>query len=130
MRRRAALAMLVTLPALATAGDDAMPLTADATEADQRAALEAALLGQDCARLPELLLALGAREALVDDLRQTGLPAGTEVAPGLRAGDPVLTAIFGLRRGFLRPDLRLRIYVACDAAGRMAAPLRIERFAK
>lgn len=85
----------------------------------------------------DLLTEMGARGACAYDLMESGLAAGAEVGNGYRAGDRVLTVIFGLARGGIQPDRRLRIYLAygdewraSDENDRISGIREIEYYAK
>jgi hypothetical protein len=100
-------------------------------------ALKSALVGRTRAEVVPILTEMGARGAYAYDLRDTGLAAGAEVGNGYRAGDRVLTVTFGLARGGIQPDRRLRIYLAygdewraSDENDRISGIREIEYYAK
>jgi hypothetical protein len=131
-RRRWVILALATLASGALAQErttDVPRLSASDDLATQTAALTRALVGLPVADLAPTLAAMGARDAVVQDVAALGLPDGTELAPGLTSGAPIITAIFGLARGLFRPDLRLRIFLAHDGA-RLTGLLRVEPYAK
>ena len=99
--------------------------------------LKSALVGRTRAEVVPILTEMGARGAYAYDLMDTGLAAGAEVGNGYRAGDQVLTVNFGLARGGIQPDRRLRIYLAygdewraADENDRISGVREIEYYAK
>ena len=79
--------------------------------------LTRALTGQTVSEIAPVLERMGARNLVLTDAAQSGLAAGTVLAEGLRAGDPVVVAVFGIGRGWLRPDRRVQARMTYDAAG-------------
>ena len=86
-------------------------LSVDDTPAQIEQKLSIALIGHTRAEILPILKKMGAQNASVYDFRNTGLPAGTDLGDGYQAGDPLITVIFGLARGGIQPDRRLRIYL-------------------
>lgn len=120
------------------AEDGGLPvLSAEDTPARIEQALRSALSGRTRAEVVPILTAMGARGAYAYDLMESGLAIGTEIGNGYRAGDRVLTVIFGLARGGIQPDRRLRIYLAygdewraSDENDRISRIREIEYYAK
>lgn len=72
----------------------------------------------------------GARNATLVDLCQTGLPLDTDLGDGLRSGDMIGLITFGLRRGFVAPDLRIQVKVGYDSRRVITGVEAVRRFAK
>ena len=112
-------------------------LSAEDTPDRIEQALKSALTGRTRAEVVPILTEMGARGAYAYDLMESGLAIGTEIGNGYRAGDRVLTVIFGLARGGIQPDRRLRIYLAygdewraSDENDRISRIREIEYYAK
>lgn len=120
------------------AEDGGLPvLSAEDTPDRIEHALKSVLVGRTRAEVVPILTEMGARGAYAYDLMDTGLAAGAEVGNGYRAGDQVLTVNFGLARGGIQPDRRLRIYLAygdgwraSDENDRISGIHEIEYYAK
>lgn len=120
------------------AEDGGLPvLSAEDTPDRIEHVLKSVLVGRTRAEVVPILTEMGARGAYAYDLMDTGLAAGAEVGNGYRAGDQVLTVNFGLARGGIQPDRRLRIYLAygdgwraSDENDRISGIHEIEYYAK
>lgn len=79
--------------------------------------LERLLGGQPLARIAPLLRQAGARDpGLLDLAAAEQGDRGLDLGDGIRLGDPVLVATFGLRRGWLRADRRILLELDHDGS--------------
>ncbi len=130
MTRRGAILTIAALLLSTRMGRAQVNLNAEDDLETLRQTLEAGVTGTAQADLETTLEGLGARGVARLDLSPETYPEGTELGPGAVIGpDPVVSAIFGLRRGFLRNDRRVQVYFA-RRDGRLADLLWIDTFAK
>jgi hypothetical protein len=112
--RRALLLALMSFPT-GVFSEAAVELSPTLTAEEMRLALQDALQGQPLEQIGPILSARGARDVTLTDLMALDLAKGTTVAEGLRAGDQIALVLFGLRRGLLTADRRVRVIVPYDA---------------
>ena len=68
------------------------------------AVLEHTFLGRKISELPAAIEGLDGKVVAIIDLAQSEVETGTPLSEGVRAGDPVLSVMIGLSRGFFRAD--------------------------
>ena len=105
-------------------------LSAEDTPAQIKNALNTALIGRTRAEVIPTLQSMGARGAAIYDFQETGFEKGTDLGDGYRAGDPLLTAIFGLARSGIQPDRRLRIYLQYEDGNQPEQQKRIQKLVR
>lgn len=122
--------VLIGVGAMAQEGSKEIPMLIAGDNIDiQTEKLRAALVGQPMAELDTTLRQMGAQNPSLQDIANLGLPDGTELVPGIRAGDPIVTAIFSIPRGLFRTDLRLRIFLSYND-DKITGLKHIEAYAK
>ena len=99
------------MSATAPISTDLPKLSANDTPDQIEKSLHTALTGRTRAEIMPILEKMGARNVALYDFRKTGLAEGTDLGDGYKAGDPLLTIIFGLARPGIQPDRRIRIYL-------------------
>ena len=109
---------------------DLPQLSAEDTPTLIKETLSDALIGQTRAEIIPLLTKIGARGASIYDFMDTELALGTDLGGGYRAGTPVMTVIFGLARGRLQPDRRLRLYLEYGNDNQILKLIEVEYYAK
>jgi hypothetical protein len=104
-------------------------LTADMPEERLVADAASLLMGVELETLPDAVSELGGRDVVVTDLALISAVAGSDLGRGVRAGDPVVSVTFGLRRGFLQPDRRISLLLGYRG-GKVASLVSGQVFAK
>ena len=127
--RRLFVVSLLASPSLAK-GETPMSLNAAASPEDLETSLRTILEGIKLDSVIATLSEAGARNAVLVDIGEIDLPAGTDMGDGLKAGDMCALITFGLRRGFLRPDLRIQVRVKYDATNIVTELLAVRRIPK
>lgn len=79
-------------------------LSADMTSKVLTRVLCICLIGRSINDVESLLEKIGAKGVVLEDLANPGIKTGYDLDHGVRAGDPVLVAAFGLARGWFRAD--------------------------
>ena len=117
-------------PMNATLATTSATLSAEDTPAQIENALNTALIGRTRAEVIPTLQSLGARGVATHDFQETEFAKGTDLGDGYRAGDPLLTAIFGLARSGIQPDRRLRIYLQYEEGNQPEQQKRIQKLVR
>jgi hypothetical protein len=104
-------------------------LAADMPEDRLVADAASLLMGIELETLPDAISELGGRDVVVTDLARTSAIAGSDLGRGVRAGEPVISVTFGLRRGFLQPDRRISLLLGYRG-GKVASLVSGQVFAK
>ncbi len=76
--------------------------------------LTKAILGISVDDVATKLNTMGANIIMIDDIAKSGIKKGYDLGEGVRSGDPVLSVMFGLPRGWFREDERVRTYLGYD----------------
>jgi len=126
--RRLFMLGLTAFPTLARS--EATMLKATDQPDELEANLQNALVGVSLSEVDEVLANAGANSPMLVDIGTSDLPKGTDLGDGVKAGDQVAFATFGLARKFWQADLRVRVQIRYDEEGIVTEVNSIQRIAK
>lgn len=79
-------------------------LNAGMSVGEVTAILEGTLLGLEVSELPAAIESLDGKVVAIQDIAESEIATGTRLGEGVHSGDPVLSVMIGLSRGFFRAD--------------------------